>query len=576
VLPDPSLPKRGPGRWDQTGNFILDEFAAWAVPAAATSEASADQPAPGSTNVVFGRAWADWEQPYYRAEHAIDRNPKTGWAIGPKFGERHFLLVELKEPVAFAGGARLGFRFEHYHGSSHTIGRFRLSVTTGKDPETWWPIPPLLAASLAVPAERRTPEQRRDLLAQYRTVSPNIRRLERELFRLNQREAELASAKYTSLVMQERAEARETYIHLRGDFLSKGKVVTPGVPAALPPLPPDQPLNRLTLARWLVSPENPLTARVTANRLWDRFFGNGLVTTSEDFGRQGEAPSHPELLDWLACEFMQPQLSAQAPAPTDTGSLPAWDLKHLVRLIVTSATYRQTAAGTPTLLERDWYNRLLARGPRFRLDGETIRDCALAASGLLVADLGGPSVYPVQVANLWKEIGFLRPEIGMDEWPVSEGPDLYRRGLYTFWRRVCTYPTFTTFDAPSREVCTARRPRTNTPLQALAALNEPTLLEAARVFGQRILSEGGTDLDQRLTYAFQTCLARLPTATERGRLARFYTEQLTGFRRETQAASQLLGVGSAPLPSHFDHTELAAWTMVANVLFNLDEALTKG
>jgi hypothetical protein len=527
----------------------------------------------GNTNVVFGRAWADWEQPYYRAEHAVDRNPKTGWAIGPKFGERHFLIAEVTDSAALAAGDRLGFRFEHYHGNSHTLGRFRLSVTTEKDPETWWPIVAEMAGLLVVPTDQRTPDQRRELLARYRAVSPTIRRIERELYRLNQREAEIAGARYTSLVLQERAEPRETYIHTRGDFLSKGKVVTPGVPAALPPLPVDQPPNRLTLARWLVSPENPLTARVTVNRLWERFFGTGIVRTSEDFGRQGEAPSHPELLDWLACEFVQPQAWANAGG----GSSPhAWDLKHVVRLIVTSATYRQTAAATPALLEKDFYNRLLARGPRFRMDGECIRDCAMTVSGLLVADVGGPSVYPLQVANLWKEIGFLRPEIGMDEWPVSEGPDLYRRGLYTFWRRVCTYPTFATFDAPSRDVCTARRPRTNTPLQALAALNEPTLVEAARVFGQRILSEGGTDLAQRLTYAFQTCLSRPPTAAERERLTRFYDAQLAAFRQQPAAANQLLRIGPAPLQTQTDPSELAAWTMVANVLFNLDEMLTKG
>jgi hypothetical protein len=309
-----------------------------------------------------------------------------------------------------------------------------------------------------------------------------------------------------------------------------------------------------------VDPANPLTARVTVNRFWERCFGTGLVKTSEDFGRQGEAPSHPELLDWLATEFIR------------TG----WDVKAMQKLIVMSATYRQSAATDATRLEKDFYNRLLSRGPRFRMDGEMIRDHALAVSGLLNPKLGGPSVYPVQVPNLWKEIGFLRPEIGMDEWPVSEGPDLYRRGLYTFWRRVCTYPTFATFDAPSREVCVARRPRTNTPLQALAALNDPTLLEAARVFAQRILTEGGPDDAARVEFAFRTCLGRTPTKEEANRLLAYVRQQQGSFGRDAKSAGELLDVGSAERPASLDERKLAAWMMLANVLFNLDEALTKG
>jgi mono/diheme cytochrome c family protein len=552
VLPDPSLPKNGPGRWKE-GNFILDEFG---VSAAPRGDAAAKL-----NPVTLSKARADWEQQYYRAEHAIDRNPKTGWAIAPQIGQRHFLMVEAQEPVGFTGGTRFGFRFDQYHGSSHTIGRMRISVSTERDPDALWPVPDEIRAVLAVPASQRTDIQRRALTAHYRTVSPKIRRLERELFRLNQRETELASAKYTTLVMQERTDLpRPTHIQLRGNFLEKGKEVIPGTPAFLHPFPTNAPANRLTLARWLTSPDNPLTARVTVNRLWERFFGTGLVKTSEDFGMQGEAPSHPELLDWLATEFIR------------TG----WDLKAVQRLIVLSATYRQSSAVSEPLLERDPYNRLLARGPRFRLDAESIRDEFLAVSGLLNPEIGGPSVYPVQPANLWKEIGFLRPEIGMDEWPTSEGPDLYRRAIYTFWRRVCTYPTFATFDAPSREVCLSRRPRTNTPLQALAGLNEPTFLEAARGFAQRIMLEGGSDPDQQIEFAFRVCLARLPTGAEQQRLRQFYRQQLASFQSDPAAAEALLQVGSAERPASLEARQLAAWMMVANVLFNLDETLTKG
>ena len=251
-------------------------------------------------------------------------------------------------------------------------------------------------------------------------------------------------------------------------------------------------------------------------------------------------------------------------------------MKHVLKLIVLSATYRQNAATSDALLEKDAYNRLLARGPRFRMDAEMIRDQALAVSGLLNPEVGGPSVFPEQVPNLWKELGFLRPEIGVDEWPVSIGSDLYRRGIYTFWRRVCTYPTFATFDAPSRDVCVSRRPRSNTPLQALAALNEPTLLEAARVFAQRILLHGGDDANQQMDYAFRLCTSRQPTPAERQRLVALYEQQLKSFEHDTQSAEELVNQGAAERPANLDVRKLAAWMMVANVLLNLDETITKG
>jgi mono/diheme cytochrome c family protein len=576
VLPDPSLPKNGPGRWGQTGNFILDEFGMTAGPVGGAAE----PPQP----IFFRKASADWEQQYYRAEHAIDHNPKSGWAIGPKFGQPHFLIAQLAEPLSSKSGARLGFRFDSYHGNNHLIGRLRLSVTSEQDPEAFWPLPETIAEVLAVGRDKRTSEQEKLLAAHYRTVSPMIRRLEREIFRLNEREAELANMRYTSLVMKEGPE-RTTYIHERGNFLEKGKVVIPGVPAFLPALSTNQPTNRLALAQWFVSPENPLTARVTVNRLWERVFGTGIVKTSEDLGKQGETPSHPELLDWLACEFRDGSSSAHSTPDSSSvaalrrvdtrRSAPAWDVKHMLKIIVMSATYRQNATVNEHILQKDPYNRLLARGPRFRMDPEMIRDQALAASGLLNLEIGGPSVYPVQVPNLWKELGFLRPEIGMDEWPTSDGPDLYRRGLYTFWRRVCTYPTFATFDAPSREVCISRRPRSNTPLQALATLNDPVFLEIARVLAQRILLQGPGEPEKQAIYAFRLCLARPPIASERQRLVSLYQQQLKTFEQDPVAADQLIDQGSAERPPNLDKSQLAAWMVVSNVLLNLDETVTK-
>ncbi len=562
VLPDPSLPKNGPGRWGASGNFILDEFTMSVAPAGGGAGQAGVEPEP----VDFVEAVADWEQPYYRAEHAVDRNPKTGWAIGPRFGQRHFLIARLAKPVGHDGGSRLTFRFEHYHGSSHCIGRFRISVSTEDDPGRLWPMAAGVREALAKAPGERTAEQARLVAGHFRGAQPAIRRLEQDLFVLEGRERELASKKHTTLVMAERTDGppRVTRVHLRGNFLEAGPEVTPGVPAVFPPLPDGAAADRLGLARWLVDPANPLTARVTVNRFWERLFGTGLVKTSEDFGRQGEAPSHPELLDWLATGFVAS----------------GWDMKALVRRIVMSAAYRQDAAVDAARLEKDPENRLLSRGPRFRMDAEMIRDHALAVSGLLNPKIGGPSVHPVQIPNLWKEIGFLRPEIGMDEWPLSEGPDLYRRGVYTFWRRVCTYPTFATFDAPSRDICVTRRPRTNTPLQALAGLNDPTLFEAARVFAQRILAEGGATDVERIAFAFRTCVGRTPTALEASRLLRFLGQQERGFAAGTddggEAAAILVAVGSAERPADLDVRRLAAWTMVANVLFNLDEALTKG
>ncbi len=555
VLPDPSLPGKGPGRWSRTGNFILDELSVYLIPPAGRGLSGTS-----STNLVLKSAVADWEQDYYRAEHAIDRNPKTGWAIGPKFGERHFLIVTVSEPLKAPAGTRLGFRFESYHGSSHVIGRWRMSISRRSDTRTLWPVPHEIHERVHVPASRRSHEQKDFLARHYRTVSDEIRGLERTQIRLQQKEAGLLNFHPTTLVMEERKGAtRETYVHLRGNFLDKGKVVEPGTPAFLPPLSTQEPTNRLGLARWLVDPANPLTARTTVNRIWERLFGTAIAKTSEDLGRMGEPPSHPELIDWLAAEFI----------------LSGWDIKALQRKLVLSATYRQSSETTPEKLSKDFFNRLISRGCRYRLDAETLRDQALALSGLLTVEHGGASVYPLQVPNLWKEIGFLRPELGMDEWPASEGPALYRRGVYTFWRRVCTYPALATFDAPSRELCTSRRPRTNTPLQALAALNEPTFLECARVFAERVLREGGDHSGTRIDYAFRLATGRPPTPLERARMSLLLSDQLASFKRDLAAAESLLKVGPAPRSAAIDPRAHAAWMMVANVLLNLDEVLNK-
>jgi hypothetical protein len=362
----------------------------------------------------------------------------------------------------------------------------------------------------------------------------------------------------TAMVMAEMKVPRDTFVLARGDYRNQTEKVQPGVPAMLPPLPDRAPLNRLTLARWLVDPKHPLTARVAVNRFWQTYFGLGIVKTQEDFGVQGEAPVHPELLDWLATEFIR------------TG----WDIRAMQRLIVTSATYRQSSAVTPALHERDPDNRLLARGPRGRLPAELVRDTALAASGLLNTEIGGPSVLPYQPKGLWEEMAF-GEGFSAQSYVQSHGRDLYRRGMYTFWKRTVPPASLATFDAPDREKCTARRALTNTPLQALILLNDPTFVEAARALAQRTLLEGGKDDSSRLSYAFRLATARRPTGAESDVLRRLLQHRLDGFRKDPRSAARLVAVGESARDSRIETADLAAWTTVTSAILNLDETITK-
>jgi len=369
----------------------------------------------------------------------------------------------------------------------------------------------------------------------------------------------------TTLIMEEMKPPRDTFVLVRGDFRNKGEKVGPGTPSILPALPPG-PVNRLALARWLTSKDHPLTARVTVNRYWSLFFGTGLVKTINDFGSQGEWPSHPEVLDWLAVQFRDggagPRAGGGLSEPTA-----AWDVKALVRLILTSATYRQSAAVSPEQLERDPYNRLFTRGPRVRLDAEFVRDNALAVAGLLNEQVGGPSVKPYQPPGIWD---------GTDsKFEQDHGDALYRRGLYVFWRRSAHYPAFATFDAPSREVCTFLRQRTQTPLQSLVLMNDPAFVEAARALAQRVWREEPTDTGKRLVRAFRHALGRKPGADEIQVLRKTYDRQLAGFQQDPESAKALLKVGESSGPGPADPAGLASLTAVANVLLNLNETITK-
>jgi hypothetical protein len=330
------------------------------------------------------------------------------------------------------------------------------------------------------------------------------------------------------------------------------------VPAILPTLPEDAPKNRLALARWLVSPQHPLTARVAVNRYWQHYFGTGLVKTAEDFGSQGEWPSHPDLLDWLATEFINS----------------GWNVKHLQKLIVMSHAYRQDSQVSPALFARDPENRLLARGPRFRLDAEMIRDNALAVSGLLVEKIGGKSVKPYQPSGLWKAVGYTGSNTV--SFTQDAGDALYRRSVYTFWKRTSPPPSMSTFDAPSRESCTVRRARTNTPLQALVLLNDIQFVEAARHLGERLITEGGPTPEDRITFGFRLATARTPSPRELAVVLKLYQDQLAIYQKDPEAAVKLVSVGDSPRNEKLDPAELAAWSMIGSVLLNLDETVTKG
>lgn len=524
----------------------------------------------------------DWEQRAYWGDSGAIKFGKENSASKKRVGDLPSpgQWVRLEVPAADVGltpGTKLnGWAFTQAGGNVYwdkagIVTQNAARLASLKALEAWEPavkpiaerLPESIRSIVAIPEKDRTPEQRDQILAYYQTaVGPQIET------RLNEFQSTLTTLKGqlskletdvpSTLVMNDRDEMREAFVLLRGEYDKQGEAVTPGVPAALPPLPEDAPANRLALANWLVDENHPLTARVTVNRIWQRYFGNGLVKTSEDFGLQGEWPSHPELLDWLAVELVES----------------GWDLKHIHHLIVTSNAYRQSSKATPEKLAKDPENRLVSRGPRFRLDAEVIRDTALAASGLLVEEIGGKSVKPYQPPGIWEAVGYTSSNTA--KFTQDHGEDLYRRGIYTFWKRTAPPPMLQTFDAPSREACVVRRPRTNTPLQALALMNDIQFVEAARHLAERVLSEVDRDQDDRLNYAFRLVTARSPNSEELAILRRTLETHLTEYRGNVAAAEKLLATGESPRDKTLDPAEHAAWTMIANLLLNLDEALTKG
>ena len=417
-----------------------------------------------------------------------------------------------------------------------------------------------LRAALRVPPDKRSKEQKKQLHEYFLTYdAPEpLRKVHAELADLLARKERLEREIPTSMVMKELEKPRASYVLGRGDYRNRGEQVVPGVPSCLPPMAKGLPDNRLGLARWLLDPAHPLTARVAVNRYWQMYFGTGIVKTSENFGSQGEPPSHPELLDWLATEFIR------------TG----WDIKAMQRLIVTSATYRQSSRVTPQLAEKDPENRLLARGPRLRLPAEMIRDNALAVSGLLNGQMGGPSVFPYQPAGIWEDIAY-GDVYSAQTYYQSHGQDLYRRSMYSFWKRTMPPPALITFDAPDREKCTARRTLTNTPLQALVLMNDPTYIEAARALAERMIAAGGSDPARRIACGFRLATARKPKPAEVRILRDLARHEALHFSEDRKAALALIRAGESPFDKKLDVAELAAWTTVASTILNLDETITK-
>jgi hypothetical protein len=570
MLCDPNLPLNGPGR-SPTGLFALSELTVEA--------ADADKP-DAKTAVKIVSATADFgneERPLEEmygdktdkkrvtgpVAFAVDGKDETAWGIdagpGRRNVERKGVFV-LEKPIEFPKGAVLTFSLKQMHGGwnsddnqNNNLGRFRFSVTSA-DGAAADPLPKRIRDILAIPADQRTPPQVAALFSYWRTTVPEWKETNDRIEAL-WKEHPVGSSQLTMLA---REDSRTTSILKRGDFLKPVKPVQAGVPDVLHDLPADAPADRLTFARWLVDDRSPTVARAFVNRVWQQYFGTGLVGSSEDLGTQCEPPSHPELLDWLAVEFMEE----------------GWSIKNLHRLIVLSATYRQSSKDSPELLARDPYNRLLARGPRARVEGEIVRDIALAASGLLNPKLGGPSVFPPSPDFLYLPPASYGPKV----WKEEKGENRYRRGLYTFRYRSVPYPMLQAFDAPNGDASCVRRVRSNTPLQALTTLNEPLFLECARALAMRTLADGGATDAERLSFAFRRCVSRQPSEAESKLLLDLLEKEMAKFTAADAKPWELAAEDPAnppPLPEGVTSPQAAAWTAVARVLLNLDETITK-
>jgi hypothetical protein len=541
ALRHPSLPL---GLSRTYGNFVLTGFKVKATAAGTTRR------------VKITDAVADYSEAGFPVDSCIYGG--AGWAVdGDIKKENRVAVFTLARPIKGGPGTTLTIRLEHRSPRAHyIIGRFRLSLTTrtrpALDQET---MPSAVLAALQIAPRNRSHDEAEFVRDYYGSVAPELAPWRERIAALEKQREEILSSARTSLVSKS-IKPRPVRVLPRGDWHDEsGELVSPNVPAVLPPLEVEgKPATRLDLAHWLLAEENPLVARVFVNRLWKLMFGQGLVRSLDDFGVYGDRPTHPELLDWLAVEFR------------DSG----WDVKHMLRLIVTSATYRQSSRCSPELMELDPYNRLLARQGCFRLEAEFIRDNALAVSGLLSHKLGGASVKPYQPEGYWDYINF-PPRV----YVLDHGEDQYRRGLYTFLQRNYIHPSLQAFDAPGRLECTAERPRSNTPLQALVLLNDPTYIEAARVLAEKAILYGGVYRADRIQFLYRQVLNRSASDEEVATLEALYVQHLRQYQSNRMEATALMNVGHAPLISDVDPAERAAWTSVARVVLNLHETITR-
>jgi hypothetical protein len=537
-----SMKQNGPGRntTNANPNFVLTEMI--------VKVEGASKP------VEFGRVVADFNQEGFLPEQLFDGNLDTsnGWAIAPEFGKAHWVQAEFAEPLVLDKDSKLLIEMKHLYGGGRNVGRPRFSLSTDRvkkgDAENRR-LNELLAK------EKRNGKEEKELRAIFDQGNPKLLALQKKVADLEKALKKVTPP--TTLVMVEMDEKRETHVMARGSYLSPKQKVEADVPEVLNDWKPEWPKNRLGLAKWLVDPENPLTARVIVNRWWGQFFGSGIVSTEEDFGSQSEPPTHPELLDWLAVEFMEK----------------GWSMKHIHKLIALSGTYGQSSRVTTAMLERDANNRFFLRGPRFRMTAEMIRDNGLQIAGLLSDKMGGPPVYPPQPDGLWRQTGRNEPK-----YIAAQTEDRFRRGIYVIWRRAAPYASFVNFDGPDRSACHPKRSRTNTPLQALTLLNDQAYVEMALGFAVSILekTQGKSDKD-RITHAVRRALSRDPSSREIEVLLGLLSEQSERLKSDSAIAKSLLS--QAPeieISDKLESDEVGAWFFVANVLLNLDETITKG
>jgi hypothetical protein len=570
LLNDPNLPRGGPGR-SIYGTAALTEFRVQAAPldnpgkveTVKIRKATADVNPPETPLAAIYDDKSNKKRVTGPVQYAIDGKDETAWGTDAGPGRRNqprkaVFLVE--KPIAHTLGTILTFAITQNHGGwnsddnqNHNLGRFRLSLTTKPGAEAD-PLPQRVRAIISRPRDHRTAAEEAAVFSYFRTTVAEWEVVNDKIEALWRQHPEGTS----QLVLTARDDPRKTSILRRGDFLKPTQAVTAGVPAFLHPLPADAPPTRLTFARWLVDRRSPTTARAIVNRVWQQYFGTGLVETSEDLGTQSPPPSHPELLDWLAVEFM------------DRG----WSLKALHRLIVASATYRQSSRIRPEIQARDPSNRLLARASRVRVEGEIVRDVTLSASGLLNPEIGGRSVFPPLPGFLMQPPASYGPKI----WPEDKGPQRYRRGLYTFRYRSIPFPALQAFDVPNGDFSCVRRVRSNTPLQALMTLNEPLFLDCARALALRAVQQGGKTDREKVEFAFRRCLSRKPSADEASSLLKLLAQESEHFSRPDAKPWDLAAADPAsppPLPAGTTPGRLAAWTVVARVLLNLDETITR-